>query len=62
MSALALTPFLIICATAGACCATAAAARLSARRRAAPPRRGFRPVLIQGGKTGAPAPARDAAP
>jgi hypothetical protein len=62
MSALALTPLLVFCAAAGLGFAAAIAARISTRRPAPPPPRGFRPVVIQGGKANAPAPLQDAAP
>lgn len=63
MPALALMPLLIFCAVAGLGLAASAAVRISTRRRPAPPPpRGFRPVVIQGGKAIAPAQLRDVAP
>lgn len=63
MSALALMPLLIFSAAAGLGFAVSALVGVNARRRPAPPPpRGFRPVIIQGGKASAPAQMRDAAP
>ncbi|MBU6419811.1 MAG: hypothetical protein KGQ79_08815 [Proteobacteria bacterium] len=56
MSALALLPLLGFCAAAGLGFAASAAAHFSTRRRPAPPPpRGFRPVVIEGGKAQAQA-------
>ncbi len=54
MSALALLPLLVFCAAAGLGFAAVAVGRIKARRPIPPPPRGFRPVVIQGGKAQMP--------
>ncbi len=63
MSALALMPLLVFAVAAGLGFAASAAAHFSTRRRPAPPPpRGFRPVVIEGGKARPQAAMRDAGP
>ncbi len=60
---LVLMPLLIFCTAAGLGFAVSALAGITARRRPAPPPpRGFRPVVIEGGKEAAPTQMQDAAP
>lgn len=60
MSPLAWLPFLSLCAAALGFAAATARALMLARRPAAPPPRGFRPVVIEGGKAQIPACAEEA--
>lgn len=61
MSPLALLLLLTVCAAGLGFAAATARARAAARREPEKPPRGFRPVVIEGGKAATPAPARDAA-